>query len=373
MILHNVFIRKSLQQNMTDFLVNLGREIHPAIWNILIILGAILTGFVIKILYNIFLKINWIKQTDYRFIKSKILRLSRPLNYFLPLLMLNFGLKIMRLSPEVYRFWNKVIEITLIITFATILVNIFRIFEEYLLYKHDVSKSDNLRARKVQTQLLFVRKVIIAIIVLVTIAIVLLSFPNLRKIGAGLLTGVGIGSVIIGFAAQQSLANFLAGLQIAFTQPLRIDDAVVVEGEWGKVEEITLTYVVVQIWDQRRLILPIKYFLEKPFQNWTRTSSEILGTVFIYADYGIPIEAIRQELTRLLEGHPLWDKRVNVLQTTDLKERTVELRALMSARNSGDAFDLRCYVRENLLKFINENYQEHLPKLRAEVKSEERP
>lgn len=370
-MLHSVF-DTTFYSKMTDYLLNLGRGMHPVLWNFLIILSAIITGFVIKVLYNFFLKINWIKQTDYRFIKSKILRLSRPLNYFLPLLMLNFGLKIMSLSPQVYQFWNKIIEILLIIGFATILINIFRIFEEYILYKHDITKSDNLRARKIQTQLLFVRKVVVSIIVLVTLAIVLLSFPNLRKIGAGLLTGVGIGSVIIGFAAQQSLANFLAGLQIAFTQPLRIDDAVVVEGEWGKVEEITLTYVVVHIWDQRRLILPIKYFLETPFQNWTRTSSEILGTVFIYADYGIPIEAVRGELTRLLESNPLWDRRVNVLQTTDLKERTVELRALMSARNSGDAFELRCYVREHLLKFINENFREHLPRIRAEVQSGEK-
>ncbi len=338
----------------------------------MILFGSILCGVLIKVIYNIFLRINWIKQTDYRFIKTKILRLSRPLNYFLPLIMLNFGLKMMTLSPEVFRFWNKTFEILLIIAFATILINIFRILEEYILYKHDTSHPDNLRARKVRTQLIFVRKVIITIIVVVTISIVLLSFPNLRKIGAGLLTGVGIGSVIIGFAAQQSLSNFLAGLQIAFTQPIRIDDAVIVEGEWGKIEEITLTYVVVQIWDQRRLILPIKYFIEKPFQNWTRTSAEILGTVFIYGDYTLPIEAVREELTRILESNPLWDRRVNVLHTTDLKDRTLELRALMSARNSGDAWELRCYVREHLINFIQQNYSEHLPRIRTELVSDRR-
>lgn len=352
---------------MSEQLLNLSRNLHPAMWNLLIILAFVTLGIVIKGIYNLILRINWIQQPDYRFIKTKILRLSRPLNFFLPVLMLNFGLKIMRVSPETFQFWNRIFEILLIIGFAAILINLFRILEEFLLYKHDISKEDNLRARKIRTQLIFVRKVIISIIVLITISIVLLSFPNLRKIGAGLLTGVGISSVIIGFAAQQSLANFLAGLQIAFTQPIRIDDAVVVEGEWGKIEEITLTYVVVSIWDQRRLILPIKYFIEKPFQNWTRTSSEILGTVFIYADYSIPIEEVRKELTRLLENNPLWDKRVNVLHTTDLKERTLELRALMSARNSGDAWELRCYVRENLIKFINEKFSAHLPRLRTET------
>ncbi len=360
------FVRISMNEHFSDF----ARNLHPYIWNTLILVFSVLGGMLIKLIYNIFLRINWIKQTDYRFIKTKILRLSRPLNWFLPLILLNFGLKIMTLSPEVFRFWNKTFEILLIIAFATILINIFRILEEYLLYKHDITRSDNLRARKVRTQLIFVRKVIISIIVVVTVSIILLSFPNLRKIGAGLLTGVGISSVIIGFAAQQSLSNFLAGLQIAFTQPIRIDDAVIVEGEWGKIEEITLTYVVVQIWDQRRLILPIKYFIEKPFQNWTRTSSEILGTVFVYADYSIPIDRIREELTRILESNPLWDGRVNVLHTTDLKDRTLELRALMSARNSGDAWELRCYVREHLVKFINLHLSEHLPRIRAELVSD---
>ncbi len=183
----------------------------------------------------------------------------------------------------------------------------------------------------------------------------------MRKIGAGLLTGVGIGGIIIGFAAQKSLANFLAGFQIAFTQPIRIDDVLVVEGEWGRVEDITLTYVVLNIWDQRRLILPITYFIEKPFQNWTRTTSEILGTVFLYMDYTIPIDALRAEFDRLLDQTDLWDKRVKIIQVTDAKERTIELRALVSARNSSQAFDLRCYIRENLVKFVRENYPESLP------------
>lgn len=323
-------------------------------------------GMLLKVVFNLIIRLNWIKQPDYRFIKSKIAFISKPLNYFLPLLMLNFGLKIMRLSPQVLYPTNKVIEILLIIGFAAILISIFRILEEYVLYKYDISQTDNLKARKIRTQFQFIRKVLIAFIVIVTFAIILLSFPNMRKVGAGLLTGVGIGSVIIGFAAQHSLTNFLAGLQIAFTQPIRIDDVLIVEGEWGKVEEITLTYVVLNIWDQRRLILPIRYFIEKPFQNWTRSTSEILGTVFIYADFAIPVDKIRSEFYRLLEQNPLWDKRARAFQVTDLKERTVELRALMSARNSGDAFDLRCYVRENLIAYINENFKEDLPKVRME-------
>ncbi|HEY9532960.1 MAG TPA: mechanosensitive ion channel domain-containing protein [Mucilaginibacter sp.] len=192
----------------------------------------------------------------------------------------------------------------------------------------------------------------------------MLSFDNVRKIGAGLLTGVGIGGIIIGFAAQKSLSNLLAGFQIAFTQPIRIDDVLVVEGEWGKVEDITLTYVVLNIWDQRRLILPITYFIGKPFQNWTRITAQILGTVFLYVDYTCPIDSVRNELNRLLTTTNLWDKRVGILQVTDSKERTMELRVLVSASNSSKAFDLRCFVRESLIRFIQENHSDTLPKVR---------
>src|SRR5690606_20385165 len=180
------------------------------------------------------------------------------------------------------------------------------------------------------------------------------------KIGAGLLTGVGIGGIIIGFAAQKSLGNLLAGFQIAFTQPMRIDDVLIVEGEWGRVEEITLTYVVVNIWDKRRLVLPIQYFIEKPFQNWTRTTAEILGTVFIYTDFTMNVQALREKLSELLRSNSLWDGKVDVLQVTDFKPEVMEIRCLMSCRNSGDAFDLRCYVREKMIDYIKKEYPDSL-------------
>src|SRR5690606_20403396 len=226
---------------------------------------------------------------------------------------------------------------------------------------------NNLRERKIQTQIVFLRKLIITIIVIFALAIILLSFDNMRKIGAGLLTGVGVGGIIIGFAAQKSLGNLLAGFQIAFTQPIRIDDVLIVEGEWGKVEEINLTYVVVNIWDKRRLVLPIQYFIEQPFQNWPRTTSELLGTVFIYTDFSVPVQKLREHLSFLLKDHPLWDGKVNVLQVTDLKERTMEIRCLMSCRNAGEAFDLRCYVRENMMSYIQTNLSNSLVKTRVEM------
>ena len=191
----------------------------------------------------------------------------------------------------------------------------------------------------------------------------------MRRLGTGLLTGVGVGGIIIGFAAQKSLGNLLAGFQIAFTQPIRIDDVLVVEGEWGRVEEITLTYVVLNIWDQRKLILPINYFIEKPFQNWTRTGAEILGTAFFYMDYTIPVDQLRTEFERLLSLSPLWDKRAQALQVTNTSERTIEVRTLMSAATSGAAFDLRCYIRENLIKYVREHHPDSLPKTRAVIEN----
>lgn len=242
--------------------------------------------------------------------------------------------------------------------------------EDYFYYKYDLKKADNLKERKIKTQLQFIRKFTVSLIIVVTVAIVLLSFESMRKVGTGLLTGVGIGGIIIGFAAQKSLGNLLAGFQIAFTQPIRIDDVVIAEGEWGRIEEITLTYVVVNIWDERRLILPITYFVEKPFQNWTRVSAQLLGTVFLYLDYTIPIPPLREELNRLLKSNPLWDNRVSVVQVTDNKTDNIEVRFLMSARTSSEAFDLRCEVREHMIAFVHENYPQSLPRKRIDYNSQ---
>nr|MBA4167856.1 mechanosensitive ion channel [Chitinophagaceae bacterium] len=295
---------------------------------------------------------------EFSFFRSLWNRLGRPLIIFIPLLAVNFSLPLLGLSAKNLYILDKCVDILLTISFAGIMMGMVKVAEDYVVHHYDLKKENNLRERKIRTQLQFLRKVLIAIIVIITACIILLSFPNLRKIGTGLLTGVGVGGIIIGFAAQRSLGNLLAGFQIAFTQPLRIDDVLVVEGEWGRVEEITLTYVVLSIWDQRRLILPINYFIEKPFQNWTRISAEILGTVFLYLDYTVRIEPLRTEFTRLLNTSELWDKRVGLIQVTNLSERTMELRALVSADNSARAFDLRCYIRENLISYVQEHYPE---------------
>ncbi|WP_406824359.1 mechanosensitive ion channel family protein [Pedobacter sp. KACC 23697] len=336
--------------------------------NLIIGLVAVSLGILIRfIIHKTFMLLS--RWWDFIIIKSTVKHLNRPVAFLIPLLFLNFSLTLMEMAPTYRLPINKAMEIALTIVFALILVRTINVLEDYFYLKYDLNKENNLKERKIRTQLQFVRKFIVSLIILITVAIILLSFESMRKIGAGLLTGVGIGGIIIGFAAQKSLGNLLAGFQIAFTQPIRIDDVLIVEGEWGKVEEITLTYVVVNIWDQRRLILPITYFIEKPFQNWTRVSADLLGTVFLYLDYTIPIEPMRQELTRLLNANPLWDKRVNVVQVTDsTKDGTIEVRFLMSASNSSKAFDLRCYVREAMIAFIQNDYPDSLPKKRLEYR-----
>jgi len=338
----------------------------PAIvWDLILTGVAIAIGLIVKFLLSLLLrKKPRAGKPQFSIPHSILTRMGKPFSYLLPLLALNFLLPLMKMSPRVYPGVDKTVGILLTLAFAYVLIGVVKVFEDYAFHTFDINKADNLRERKIRTQLQFIRQLSIGLIIILAACIILLSFNNLRKLGASLLAGVGVGGIIIGFAAQKSLSNLLAGFQIAFTQPLRIDDVLVVEGEWGRVEEITLTYVVLNIWDQRRLILPINYFIEKPFQNWTRNTADILGTVFLYLDYAVPLEPLRKEFTRLLENNPLWDKRVSVMQITNASEKTIEVRALMSASSSGNAFDLRCDVREGLIKFVQANYPDSLPLVR---------
>ena len=338
----------------------------PIAWNLLLTGVAIVAGLIITWIIALIVRQACSKRTGFSLLRSVLRRLSKPLNYFLPLLILDLIIPLMKLDPVVYNFLNKATDVLLIIAFAGLLIGIVKVVEDYVYHRYKLDDDiHDLRERKIRTQLMFIRKVIIVLIVLLAVCAILLSFESLRRIGAGLLTSVGIGGIIIGFAAQRSLGNLFAGLQIAFTQPIRIDDFIVVEGEAGLVEEITLTYVVLNIWDQRRLILPINYFIERPFQNHTRKSSELLGTVHLHLDYSAPVDEIRKEFTRLIESSPLWDKRAAAIHVTNNTENTIEIRALISAADGGKAFELRCFIREKLISFINKNYPECLPKTRT--------
>lgn len=256
----------------------------------------------------------------------------------------------------------------LIIFFITwVVIRLIKLGRDIVLLRYDILEKDNLKARRVYTQFKILERILVFIVIVIAIAVALMTFEQIRSIGVSLFASAGVAGIILGFAAQKLIGNVLAGFQIALAQPIRIDDVVIVEKEWGWIEEITLTYVVVRIWDKRRLILPTTYFIEKPFQNWTRVSADILGTVFIYTDYTVPIDKLREELTRVLESDKNWDGKVNVLQVTDSTEKTMEIRALMSAVDSPSAWDLRVNVREKLIDFLQKNFPESLPKSRIDI------
>lgn len=230
--------------------------------------------------------------------------------------------------------------------------------------RYHIDAEDNLRARSVETRIDILSRSLITIVTLVAVAAVLMTFPPIRALGATLLASAGVAGLAIGLAARPLFENLVAGIQIALTQPIRLDDVVIVESEYGKIEEIGATYVVVRLWDMRRMVLPLTYFIEKPFQNWTRTGAALLGTVMIYTDYTMPVAELRTTLPKLLEHSKLWDGAVQNVQVTDATENTMQIRILVSARNSSDLFDLRCDIRERMIAFLQEKYPDALPQTR---------
>jgi small-conductance mechanosensitive channel len=230
--------------------------------------------------------------------------------------------------------------------------------------RHPATVEDNLHARRVQTQARVLSRSAMVLVLLAGTAMALMTFPGARQLGASLLASAGVLGIIGGLAARPVFSNLISGLQLALAQPIRIDDVLIVNGEWGRVEEITGTYVVLKIWDERRLIVPLQWFIENPFENWTRTSSQILGTVFLYLDFAMPMDPLRAELKRIVHAAPEWDGRVCGLQVTDATDRSVQVRLLVSAASAGAAFDLRCKVRESMLAFIAREYPQGLPRVR---------
>lgn len=345
----------NIRENYPDILSNAGA-----------MAAAIFIGLVIKwILFTIIKR--YAKTKDNYLANSISKRLNAPATLFFPILMLSFVIPQLEFALLDKDGLQLLMEIADIAAFTFLLVKGVYVFDDMVRHTHQVDKTDNFKDRKVITQMTYIKRIMILLIITVAVAAILMNFENVRKIGAGILTSAGVAGIIVGFAAQKTIANLLAGLQIAFTQPLRIDDVLVVEGEWGRVEEINLTYVVLKIWDKRRLILPIQYFIDNPFQNWTRRSSDIMGTVYLYLDYTVPVEEIRNKLNEVVKDNPLWDGQVAGVQVTNTTESNIEVRALVSANDSGKAWDLRCQVREKLVDYLQKNYPGSLPKTRAEI------
>ena len=246
-----------------------------------------------------------------------------------------------------------------------LLISIMAVIEDVIRSKYPVTAADNYRGRRIYTQLHVFRRAGTTVIIILTVAVMLTTFPWARTIGTSILASAGIAGLAFGLAARPLLENMVAGLQIAITQPFRLEDVVIVEGQWGWIEEITTTYVVVRIWNLQRLVLPISYFTQKAFQNWTRQSSELMGTIHVFADYTIPVQAVRDELQRICSASPLWDGKVCVVQVTHATEHTINMRALVSAKDSGTLWNFRCEVREKLIDFIRQHYPRCLPRTRA--------
>ncbi len=296
-------------------------------------------------------------------------RVKRPLRLLLPLLVVRAALPVIAADlPSAARLvGGDVLYFLAVFGVAWLLTSGVGAVEDAVMQHYDASAEDNLAARKALTQAKILKRIAAVLISLVALAVVLMHYETFRELGTGLLASAGVAGLVVGLAAQRTLANLLAGIQLAITQPIRVDDVVIVEGEFGRVEEITLTYVVVRVWDQRRIVAPIAHFIEKPFQNWTRTSSDLLGTVFLYLDYAVPVESLRAEHQRLLEASAHWDGRAAAVQVTDATKDVVEVRLLQSAASAASLFDLRCEVRERMIAFVQERYPEALPKVRAEM------
>ncbi|MCP5545628.1 MAG: mechanosensitive ion channel [Akkermansiaceae bacterium] len=290
------------------------------------------------------------------------------LRLLVPLLCLVFVRGAVHFPEHIDWMAGKSLAILFIASIAYLVVRTTNVSVRALMRVNRMDVADNLRAREIHTQAAVIRKIVVVSTIFLGVACTLMLFQPVRQLGTSLLASAGIAGIVLGFAAQKTLGNLFAGIQIAFSQPIRLDDVVIVEGEWGRIEDITLTFVTVQIWDDRRLILPINYFIEHPFQNWTRKSADLLNSVFLYTDYTLPIDPLRAELKRLLDASPLWDRRAWVLQVTDMTPDAMEIRCLMTSSDAPKGWDLKCEIREGLIKYIQEKHPDCLPRTRAELR-----
>jgi small-conductance mechanosensitive channel len=295
--------------------------------------------------------------------------LGRSLRVILPVIAIILALPLVGLPAAYTGIITKLSSLLIMGALTWILFQAVAAIEKLVLSRYDITAADNLTARKVYTQVHVISKTLYVVIGIFMVASGLMLFEEVRRFGTSILASAGVVGVIVGFAAQRTIANLFAGFQLAMTQPIRVDDVVIVENEWGRIEEITLTYVVVHIWDDRRLIVPLSYFIEKPFQNWTRTSAQLLGSVFVWADYTMPISTLREEVQRIVEGCKDWDRRFWNLQVTDTTDRAMQLRVLATAADSSKAWDLRCEIREKLLTLLQNQHRQSLPRVRAELDS----
>lgn len=339
---------------------------HPVLNTLLI------AAIGIALYYLLFFLVRWWSKSQKSFVPALIdkhIHLSGLL-LFLSVIA-NIALTNFRyyLQDSIYDSLAQAVRIALILAIGFFLVKVTALIKDLVLSLYGRREYKDYTLRSVKTKFQLIQRVINFVIVIFIIAAVLMTFEQLRQIGGTLLASAGVAGVVIGFAAQKSLGSLFAGIQIALSQPVKIEDTVVVKDTFGTIGEITLTYIVINTWDEKRLIVPITYFLEQPFENWTRSSSEVIGKVKIYADYTLPVDKVREEFEKLLRESPLWDKRSAGLQVTDATDKTIEVRTIFSTRNAGDAWNLQCLVRERLIAYIRENHPQSLPSDRIILKN----
>ncbi|WP_233256049.1 mechanosensitive ion channel family protein [Falsiroseomonas bella] len=301
------------------------------------------------------------------FWRSLVARAKGPTRLALIVLFIGPAASIAPLTFAEAAFVRQVLLLCFIGLVAWVALTALRIWTTLHLRRFKLDTEDNLLARKHVTQSRILQRVAAVLIILVATAIGLMTFPSVRQYGVSLLASAGAAGLVVGLALQPLLKNLIAGIQLAVTQPIRLEDAVIVESEWGNVEEITSTYVVVRLWDLRRMVLPLTYFIERPFQNWTRESSAIIGNVMLYLDYTAPVAALRAKLEEIARASRFWDGKVVNLQVTDLRQDTMEVRMLVSAGTAGRAFDLRCEVREKIIAWLQAEHPRALPRRRTEI------
>jgi small-conductance mechanosensitive channel len=349
-------------------LVFIQRNWQDLLWSAGIVAAAIVVALVVRaIAFSVLRRLTRRKGTVLG--QSLVKHGQRPSHWILPFLAVLVVVPGLPLPEAVKSGLEHLAGLGLIAAIAWLAILLIAVTSDILTGRYRIDVADNLMARRIQTQFQVVHRLAIILVVVVTVSIMLMTFPAIKHIGISILASAGVASLVVGMAMKDTLANLIAGVQIAFAQPFRIGDAVVVEDEWGWIEEIGMMYVVVRIWDLRRLVLPLSYFLEHPFQNWTRTSAELLAYTYLYVDYTVPVDALRTEFNRILESSPMWNRKVSVLQVSDSDQRTMQLRALMDVRNSSDAWDLRCLVREKLIDFLQRNYPGGLPRYRGEMET----
>jgi small-conductance mechanosensitive channel len=300
-------------------------------------------------------------------IRALLTNSKGPLRLGLMVLALSFVVRIAPISDNAAAALGGILNVAFIALLGWVALTAVQISSQIYLQQFRLDTEDNLLARKHVTQVRILKRAIDVLIVIMTFGAALMSFEEVRQYGVSLFASAGVAGLAIGLAARPLLSNLIAGIQIAVTQPIRLDDVVIVEGEYGTVEEITTTYVVIKLWDWRRMVVPLSHFIEKPFQNWTRETSALIGSVFLYVDYSVPAEKLREKLMEIVRASPLWDGRVVALQVSDTKDRTVELRALVSAGSAPATWDLRCEVREKLIAYLQQDYPEALPRTRHEA------